>query len=80
MEDQMKGQVCDEKMCGMNGCGFGRHNGWYHLIRWILVVAIILIVFCFGMMIGQLRGELLRYRGDDGVPVARQRREADRAG
>ncbi len=35
-----------------------RHSGWYHLVRWILGIAVIVIVFMFGMMIGQLKGEL----------------------
>ena len=53
----MKGQVCEGKTCGMGGCCCG-HGGWYRVIRWVLGIAIIMIVFCFGMMIGQLKGEL----------------------
>ena len=42
-------------MCGMGGGCFG-HSCWHHVIRWILGIAIIIIVFCFGVMIGQLKG------------------------
>ena len=61
----MKGQVCEGKtcgmggMCGMGGCCFGR-GGWFRVIRVILGIAIIAIVFCFGVMIGELKGALLR--------------------
>jgi hypothetical protein len=75
MEDQMKGQMggqhpeeckcpmCQGKMCGAGGCGYGKHNCWYHVVRWILGIAIIVIVFCFGMMIGELKGALTRDSG-----------------
>ena len=58
----MKGGVCEGKMCGVNGCCFS-HGCWMRVIRWILGIAIILIVFGFGVMIGQLRGELGRSSG-----------------
>jgi hypothetical protein len=68
-KNQMGGQhpegckcdVCQGKTCGMCGMGggyMGRHSCWYHVIRWILGLAIILIVFSFGVMIGELKGEL----------------------
>jgi len=71
MEDQTKNQMggkcpegctcpmCQGKMCGMGGCCSGR-GCWYRAIRWIIGIAIILIVFCFGMMIGELKGEFGR--------------------
>ncbi len=63
----MKGQVCEGKTCstcGMGCCCFG-HGGWYRVIRWILGIAVIIIVFCFGMMIGELKGALVgRGSGD----------------
>jgi hypothetical protein len=62
MEEQMKGQVCEGKTCGAGGCCFG-HGGWYRVVRWILGIAIILIVFGFGVMIGELKGELGRSYG-----------------
>ena len=57
----MKGQMCEGKACGMNGgcCCFG-HGGWHRIIRLILGLAIIAIVFCFGVMIGELKGALVR--------------------
>jgi hypothetical protein len=39
------------------GCWSG-HSCWYHVVRWVLGIAIILIVFGFGVMIGELKGEL----------------------
>ena len=57
----MKGQMCEGKACGMGGgcCCFG-HGGWYRVIRVILGIAIIVIAFCFGVMIGELKGALIR--------------------
>ena len=50
--------MCQGKTCGMGGgCWLG-HSCWYRVIRCVLGIAIILIVFGFGVMIGQLRGEL----------------------
>jgi len=51
--DGSKCSMCG--MCGMGGGCFG-HSCWHHVIRWILGIAIIIIVFCFGVMIGQLKG------------------------
>ena len=58
--EECKGGMCQGKMCGMGGgCCFG-HGGWYRVIRAILGIAIIVIVFCFGVMIGELKGALIR--------------------
>jgi len=54
--DMCQGKTCG--MCSMGGGCMGKHNCWYHVIRWILGVAILLIVFSFGIMIGELKGEL----------------------
>lgn len=59
MEEQMKGQVCEGKTCGMGGCCSG-HGCWHRVIRLILGIAIIVIVFCFGVMVGELKGAFLR--------------------
>lgn len=66
MKNQMGGQhpegckcgICQGKMCGMGVCCSGKYGCWYHVIRWILGIVIILMVFAFGVMIGQLREEL----------------------
>jgi len=68
MKNQMGGQhsegckcpMCQGKMCGMGGCGCFHHGGWHRIIRAILSLAIIIIVFCFGVMIGELKGALMR--------------------
>jgi hypothetical protein len=54
--------MCQGKMCGVGG-GCSGHGCWHRAIRLILGIAIILIVFCLGMMIGQLKGELNRGSG-----------------
>jgi hypothetical protein len=59
MEEQMKGQVCEGKTCEMGGCCSGR-GCWHRAIRLILGIAIIVIVFCFGVMVGELKGALIR--------------------
>ena len=55
--------VCDMN-CGCNmsmangcacGCG-GRHRA--HIVRFVLGLVLLIIVFCFGVNIGELRGEL----------------------
>ncbi len=46
--------MCQGKMCGMCGGCYG-HSCWHHVIRWILGIAIIVIVFSFGIMIGELK-------------------------
>jgi len=55
--------MCQGKTCGTGGGCWGKYSCWYHIIRWILGIVIIVIVFCFGMMIGQLKGELGRSSG-----------------
>jgi hypothetical protein len=71
MEEQMKGPMggprpeecrggmCQGKMCGMGGCCSG-HGCWRRAIRLVLGIAIIVIVFCFGVMVGELKGALIR--------------------
>lgn len=60
MEEQKKDQMgmcggcgmCQGRMCGMGGgCG-------YHIIRWILGIAIIVIVFTLGVKLGEFKGTL----------------------
>lgn len=46
--------MCHGKMCG--GWGMHGHSCWYHVVRWILGIAIIMIVFSCGVMIGELKG------------------------
>ena len=46
--------VCHGKMCGW---GMMHHHGCgYHVIRWALGLVILVIVFAFGIMIGELKG------------------------
>ena len=63
----MKGQWAAASEGCKCGCARGRcaawaavllrwHGCWFHVIRWILGIAIIFFVFCFGMMIGELKG------------------------
>jgi len=71
MEDQNKNQMggqhpegCKCGMCQGNTCGMGggccgcKHGCWHRVIRCVLGMVIILIVFAFGIMIGELKGEL----------------------
>ena len=44
------------------------------VIRWILGIAIIVIVFCFGVMIGQFKGALEELRLSDDAHVILWRR------
>lgn len=41
----------------MGGC-CSRHDYWYHALRLILGIVVIVIVFWLGMMLGQIKGEL----------------------
>lgn len=57
MEEQNKNQ--NEGKCGGCGCwGMQNHVCWRHVVRLILGIVILLIVFSFGVMIGELRGSL----------------------
>ena len=48
------GHKCHGGMCGgMNGCG-GHHMG-FHILRWVLGIIIILMVFSFGVQIGEFK-------------------------
>ena len=45
---------CHGGMCGnWNGCG-GHHIG-FHILRWVLGIVIILMVFGFGVQIGEFK-------------------------
>ena len=50
---------CGCNMGMMNGCacGCGGHHR-AHIARFVLGLVLLIIVFCFGMNIGELRGEL----------------------
>lgn len=56
--------VCDMNSCNcnmgmMNGCACGcggKHRA--HIMRFVLGLVLLLITFCFGMNIGELRGQL----------------------
>src|ERR1035437_2223279 len=51
---QWHGNKCHGGMCGgINGCG-GYHMG-FHILRWILGIIIILMVFGFGVQIGEFK-------------------------
>ena len=48
------GHKCHGGMCGgMNGCG-GHHMG-FHILRWVLGIIVILMVFGFGVQIGEFK-------------------------
>jgi hypothetical protein len=54
MEDQNKDQ--NGKYAGY-GCWDSRgYSCWYHIVRWLIGIAIIIVVFSFGVMIGELKG------------------------
>lgn len=57
--EECRGPMCQGKMCGMGGCCSG-HGCWRRAIRLVLGIAIIVIVFCFGVMVGELKGALIR--------------------
>ncbi len=46
--------MCAGKGWGMGYCGW--HGGWHRLIRFIIAIAIIVIVFAFGVIVGELKG------------------------
>ncbi|MCX6716805.1 MAG: hypothetical protein NTV72_02700 [Candidatus Taylorbacteria bacterium] len=46
------------KTCGFGCCHDGQHNWHYHLLRWVVGIAIIVIVFCAGVKIGELKSSL----------------------
>jgi hypothetical protein len=46
------------KSGNMWGNGYYQHNWPYHVLRWFFGLAIIIIVFCVGIQIGELKGIL----------------------
>lgn len=78
-QDKMEGQrgcsecpICHGKMCGW---GMMHHHGCgYHVIRWALGITILVIVFAFGIMIGELKATFdssFGYRMMDGYGYGR---------
>jgi len=60
--DGCKCPMCQGGMCGIGGCHFN-HGCWFRAVRVILGLVILLVVFCLGVMIGELKGELGRSSG-----------------
>ena len=54
MDEQNK----NERHGCCNEWGMYGHNPWYHLIRFMIGIFIIIIVFSFGVMIGEVKGSL----------------------
>lgn len=64
MENKCGGGHCGEGHgChGHMGCGLKMH----HLLRYVLMLVLLSIVFCFGFKAGEMKGEIGRYHGFGG--------------
>ena len=54
--EETKGKVCEGGSCGMGGCCSAMKGScWYHVVRWVLGIAIIVIVFSLGVKVGEFK-------------------------
>lgn len=61
MENNMNENKCAGGMCGGKGsCGCGHHH--MHIMKWLLKIALLIVVFCFAFQMGELKG-MLRSQG-----------------
>ena len=61
MENTKEGTCESGCGCGQHSCGMGHHK--HKMFKKIFMLVIILIAFCFGMQLGELKGELRAYHG-----------------
>jgi len=66
-KDMKKGERC---LCGCDGSGMGCACGWHHghtLFRLLIGVILLILVFWFGVKLGELRESIRGYRGYNGT-------------
>jgi len=63
MENNKSGNgVCEMggDACG-NGCGCKHHH--MHILKWLIKIVIVVIIFSFGVKLGEMKGEIEAYSG-----------------
>ncbi len=57
MAESNKGKVCEDCSCH-SGWYCGQGSMWFHIARWILGIIIIVMIFCLGIKVGEIKGQL----------------------
>ncbi len=60
--ENIENKSCGMCSCGGN-CGCGHHHK--HMMKWLIKIALLVIVFCFAFKMGELKG-MLEARGFGG--------------